>query len=142
MISTPFTSREMDQSCPRPIRQGHGLKALRSALLPGICLLVLGCVTPVTIGDNHFGLGLYHDQLEILNDDVTYHRVTGLGLLAINGRLMLGFADHQGVEAQIDGRSYHIVTPLADIAVGEEAERRAMSPATFISHTHLLEDSK
>ncbi len=88
----------------------------------GVLLPLASCVAPVTTGPNHFGIGIYNHELEQINPDVNYEKVEGVGLLLIDGRLSFGYTDHQVVSARLDGCSDRVQTPLADYAVGEEAE--------------------
>ncbi len=88
----------------------------------GVLLPLTSCVTPVTTGPHHFGIGIYHQELRQINPDVNYEKVEGVGILIADGRVSLGYADYQVVYARLDGCSYRVQTPLADFAVGKEAE--------------------
>lgn len=88
----------------------------------GMSLLLSSCVTPVAIGPHHFGIGIYNQELRQINPDVNYEKVAGVGILLADGRFCLGYADCQSVYAHLEGCSYCVQTPLADFAVGKEAE--------------------
>jgi len=107
------------------------VKDFRYAVL--LCILEMtialpGCGTPITISDDHFGLGFFRLQRENLNEHVQYRHIEGLGLLLIDGRVILGYANLKRVLANLNGSSFHVTTPLGEIAVGAEAERLALDP--------------
>ncbi len=122
-------------------------RRIRRCVLPGatgrsllglvvLTTFVFGCVTPITVGEDWFGLGLFRVESQQITDDVAYRQITGVGLLVTGTRVSLGFTDEQLVAARLDDRSYSIDTPLAQIAVGGEADRIALSEDLSFSHTY------
>ncbi len=97
---------------------------------------VFGCATPIAVGEDWFGLGLFRVDNQQLTDDVAYRQITGVGLLVTGQRVALGFTDERSVTARLDDRSYSIDTPLAQIAVGGEADRIALLEDLSFSHTY------
>jgi len=91
-------------------------------LIAGSLTLLGSCSAPITIGPDHFGVGLYQAQYCKINPDVSYRKVEGIGLLFTPGRVSFGYAEHELVSAKLDTRSYSVSTPLADFAVGKAAE--------------------
>ncbi|MHC4471485.1 MAG: hypothetical protein ACYS99_11025 [Planctomycetota bacterium] len=61
----------------------------------------------------------------MLGDHVRFTRVEGVGILYADGRVSFGYAEDARVVAELTEEGYRVVTPLADIAVGAVAERRA-----------------
>ena len=106
----------------RPIARSMALILATGALLLAGC-----CRTPIVVGPRHLGIGLYQVDAKSVNPDVDYYRIEGVGVLYANGRLSLGYGDHQWVHAHVDGRSYRASTPLADFAVGHEAEKAGIA---------------
>lgn len=92
-------------------------------LLTASSFMLLGsCATPITIGPDHFGIGLYQAHSCKINPDVSYRKIEGIGLLFTPGRASLGYADDELVSASLDTCSYSVSTPLVDFAVGKAAE--------------------
>ena len=91
-------------------------------LTTGLLTLVGSCCSPITIGPDHFGVGLYQAKYRKINPDVSYRKVEGIGILFTPGRASLGYAEHELVSAKLDTRSYSVSTPLANFAVGKAAE--------------------
>jgi len=102
-------------------RSHHHILALM-LLTTGFLTLLGSCSAPITIGPDHFGVGLYQAQSCKINPNVSYRKVEGIGVLFTPGRASFGYADHELVSARLDTRSYSVSTPLADFAVGKAAE--------------------
>lgn len=73
------------------------------------------------IGDGYIALGFFLLDRARPCPQVRYRRIRGLGLLLTDGRASLGYANHGQIIAQLEG-SYHIDTPIGQIAVGKKAE--------------------
>jgi hypothetical protein len=92
-----------------------------SVLVIGWLPTLLSCATPVVFGPDHFGIGIYTVDWRMVNSNVSYRHIEGVGAIVIDRRLSLGYIDHQSVCAGVDGRSYTARTPLVTFAVGQEA---------------------
>lgn len=113
------------------------------------CILLLcvvigalnGCVTPLVLGTDRFGLGLYSVDVRDINEDVQYTKIKGIGILYAGGSLKVGLSTTERVVAQLEAKSYCATTPLAKIAVGEEANALARQ---FVSQelSELIEMEK
>ncbi len=93
-----------------------------------LCLVVFalnGCVTPLVLGADRFGLGLYSVDDRDVNEDVQYTKIEGVGVLYAGGSLRIGYSNAERVVARLQAKSYGAITPLATIAVGEEANALA-----------------
>ncbi len=91
-------------------------------LLLGVVVVALnGCVTPLVLGADRFGLGLYSVDDRDINEDVQYTKIEGVGVLYAGGSLRIGYSNTERVVARLDAKSYGAITPLAAFAVGEEA---------------------
>ena len=95
-------------------------------LLCGVVVVALnGCVTPLVLGADRFGLGLYSVDDRDINEDVQYTKIEGVGVLYAGGSFRIGYSRTERVVARLDAKSYVAITPLAKIAVGEEANALA-----------------
>lgn len=93
-----------------------------------------GCVTPVVTGPNRFGIGLYAVEDRQVTEEIRHTKIKGVGLLYANGRISIGYCDFECVVAQLLDKSYRARTPLASIAVGEEAEIMALDFVSEVQH--------
>ena len=85
-------------------------------------LALNGCVTPLVFGADRFGLGIYSVHDRDINEDVQYTKIEGVGVLYAGGSLRIGYSNAERVVARVEGKSYIAITPLAEFAVGEEAD--------------------
>ncbi|MEE8154202.1 MAG: hypothetical protein V3T53_04475 [Phycisphaerales bacterium] len=89
-----------------------------------LCVVVValnGYVTPLVLGADRFGLGLYSVDDREINEDVQYTKIEGVGVLFARGSFRIGYSNAERVVARLEAKSYGTITPLAEIAVGEEA---------------------
>lgn len=84
-----------------------------------------GCVTPIVLGADRFGIGLYSVDDRDVNEDVQYMKIKGIGILYEGGLLKIGYSKVERVVAQLEAKSYDAITPLARITVGDEANALA-----------------
>lgn len=102
------------------------LRCVGCRLLLGVVVVALnGCVTPLVLGADRFGLGLYSVDDRDINEDVQYTKLEGVGVLYAGGSFRIGYSRAERVVARLDAKSYVAITPLAKIAVGEEANALA-----------------
>lgn len=103
------------------------LRCVGWRLLLGVVVVALnGCVTPLVLGADRFGLGLYLVDDRDINEDVQYTKIEGVGVLYAGGSLRIGYSRAERVVARLDAKSYVAITPLAKLAVGEEANALAL----------------
>jgi len=101
----------------------HIMRCASFVLIVGWLPAFLSCATPVAVGPDHFGIGIYTVDWRMVNSDVSYRHIEGIGAIVIDRRLSLGYIDHQSVRAMLEDRSYTAWTPLVTFAVGREAVR-------------------
>ena len=102
------------------------LRCVGCCLLLGVVVGALnGCVTPLVLGADRFGLGLYSIDDRDINENVQYTKIEGVGVLYAGGSLRIGYSNTERVVARLESKSYGAITPLADFAVGEEADALA-----------------
>ena len=53
---------------------------------------------------------------------VRYFKVEGFGLIVVDNKFCLGYTDYEIAHAEVEQQSYRVKTPIADFAVGKEAE--------------------
>ena len=113
----------------RSVAAAELLKRLRCVgcrlLLCVVVLALNGCVTPLVLGADRFGLGLFSVDDRDINEDVQYTKIEGVGVLYAGGSLRIGYSNAERVVARLEAKSYGAITPLATIAVGEEANALA-----------------
>ena len=93
-----------------------------------LCVVVValnGCVTPLVLGADRFGIGLYSVDDREINEDVQYTKIEGVGVLFAGGSFRIGYSNVDGVVARLEAKSYGAITPLARVAVGQEANALA-----------------
>ena len=90
-------------------------------------LLSPGCVTPVTLGQDHFGVGIYRVRSLDYDGAVTYREVEGVGLTATTHAVTLGYTSRCQLIAPLHGADYAVDTPMGSLAVGPSAEAVAES---------------
>lgn len=100
---------------------------IRRLLFPVTLLLLLvsSCASPVTWSSRHFGAGAFLIDARVIAPGVKYLGVRGIGVVVIDHRLCVGVVDSRCVQAEVQGRSYAVQSPLAEFAVGAEAEKSA-----------------
>ena len=89
-----------------------------------VCTLV-GCAEyrPVVAGEGYLGIGWFRDYTYPDHSDYEVIDVEGVGILAMRGRLIVGYADYSIVEAsQPDTANFRLSMSNAEFAVGAEAE--------------------
>jgi hypothetical protein len=113
----------------RPVGAGtfclfSGIRRLLFLVVP-VPLLVSSCASPVTWSSRHFGAGAFIIDARVIAPGVKYLGVRGVGVVVIDNRLCIGAVDSRCVQAEVQGRSYAVQSPLAEFAVGAEAEKSA-----------------
>jgi len=108
---------------------GAAFQRLVICLFLGVMALsASGCGRFITFGQDHFGVGWYAVEQEEYGNHLQYKKIEGVGLLAVNNQVSLGYTKHRAVTGEIDDdSSYYVITPIAEVAVGREAERLAQS---------------
>ncbi len=118
MTSTAFSDARSNAAAELSRR----LRCVGCRLLLGVVVVALsGCVTPLVLGADRFGLGLYSVDDRDINEDVQYTKIEGVGVLYAGGSLRIGYSNAERVVARLEAKSYGAITPLADFAVGDEA---------------------
>lgn len=105
---------------PMALAKTHRNIILPIAGLPCLALLV-GCVTPIVATGQHFGVGLFRVSMERYEHGVVRTRLTGVGVLTGTYFTAVGYSDRDGLIVPLDGRHYHVKTPIADLYVGDQA---------------------
>lgn len=114
-------------------RMGTVVRTRRFAacvLGPVVCSNFAGCVTPISVGRDHFALGVFNRTDVPASGGVRVSRLAGVGLLAHEGRFSLGYCDRERIEIEPDAASAGVVVASAGwvVVTGPRAESLACDP--------------
>lgn len=100
-------------------RGGWGFRLM----LPGLtCIAAAGCATPVVVHPEAVAVGLFRFEANRPHEAVRYRSLRGWGVAATPGHFAVGYTRRDWVVAELADRSYHVQTPVAEIAAGPAAE--------------------
>ena len=102
-------------------------RAIRLSFLVVASLAFVSCTKPTSIGPlvagpRHCGVGIYEIKDTLMTPAVRYFKVEGFGLIVVDNKLCLGYTDYEIAHAEVEQQSYRLKTPIADFAIGKEAE--------------------
>ena len=102
-------------------------KTIRRSFLAVASLTLVSCtkptsIGPLVVGPRHCGVGIYEIKDTLMTPAVRYFKVEGFGLIFVDDSLCLGYTDYEIAHAEVEQQSYRVKTPIADFAVGKEAE--------------------
>lgn len=80
-----------------------------------------GCATPVVTANGYFGVGLFVVDTERYDHEVVRTTITGVGVLTGYNSIAIGYSDRDVLVVPVEGRHYHVRTPIADWYVGDKA---------------------
>lgn len=97
------------------------------------CLGAAGCVTPVLIDGDGIRIGLYSVEHRDCGGGARHTKAEGAGLALGRRGVALGYSRIDEVRVPVgEGVNGHFTSPLAEIWVGEDAEREALAALTRV----------